>query len=334
MKASPQNPFYTVYIVSGNTKYNITSAIEGIEINDEEKQMAKSVTIQIMDAKSGDRKLSSIINVRDRVFVYADDGEKSDEVFRGFIWTRGYKESTDDHKLAIKCYDQLIYLQESEDSQYFSSGKQTKDVMASICKSWGITLQYSYESIKHSKLPLRGTLSDMITSDILDLVKKDTGKKYVITSEKDVMYVKTEGQNKTVYNIKAGENAISTTSETTMDGMVTQVKIVGKADNNERRKVEATVKGDTDKYGTLQKVVSRDGETSLSELKKEANTTIKEDGKPKWESEVVVPDIPWIRKGDKVKVEAGDISKDLIAVSINRDIDNSAKKMTLTLKEP
>lgn len=335
MQASKENPVYTTYIVDGSTKYDITPTVTSLDFSDQEKQMAQGVKIKAMNVEVNGNWLTNIIKVRQRVFIYADDGEKNDEVFRGYIWKRDYKSSLDDREMTMQCYDQLIYLQESEESEYFSDGKSTKDVVAALCKKWSIELEYGYESITHSKLPLKGNLSDIFTSDILDLVKDRSGKKYVIRSEKDVLKILTVGQNSTVYNFVYGENAISTKSECTMEGMVTKVVILGKADDNDRRPVEATVSDKTAEYGTLQKIIDRDENTTLADSKKEAQNILKEGTKPKWEYELQATDVPWIRKGDKVYVAAGDIyMKTLIVKSVSRSIDARGCKMTLEMENP
>lgn len=333
-EATIQKPEYTAYIVSGSTKYNITPAIEEIDISDRQKQIAKCVTFELMNSKVKDDWLSSLLGVRNRVYLYANDGKESGEVFRGFVWGRNNKNSNSDRTLTLKCYDNLIYFQESKHFAYFSSGKTTKDVCSSLCSSWGVKLKYAYESIKHSKLPLRGTLADIFTADLLDLVKDRTGKKYVILSEKDVMHIKTVGSNTTIYRFTAGQNAIKTYSSCTMDGMVTKVVILGKADDNDRRPIEATVSGKTSEYGTLQDIIDRDENTSLSDSKKEAQSIIDEKGKPKWEYELHAPDVPWIRKGDKVYVNAGDMSGYYIVTGINRSISEKKRDMILDLEKP
>lgn len=336
MKASLENPIYTVYLVKGNSKYNLTPTVVGLDFSDQKTEMAQSVNINLMNIQVNGQWLSSLLRVRQRVFIYADDGTKNDEVFRGYIWTRTYKSALTDREITLKCYDNLIYWQESEESIYFSPGKSTKDVCSNLCSKWGVKLEYSYSSITHSKLALRGKLADIFTSDLLDLVKDRTGKKYVIRSAKDVVQVRAEGSNSAVYHFRKSEGAVSTRSEQTMDGMVTKVVILGKADDqSDREPVEATINGKTGEYGTIQKLISRDSNTSLADAKKEAQGILKEDGEPKWEYELKAPDIPWLRKGDKVYVHAGDIFDSyLIATSVSRTIDNNGKTMSLTLEKP
>lgn len=332
--ATKHNPEYSVYVVSGTTKYDITPAISSVDMVEKQKQMAQSVTIQLADAKVGSDRLSALLKARNRVYVHANDGSRKGEVFRGFLWTHGFKKSVSDNILQLKCYDNLIYLQESEDSLFFASGKITKDVCQALCDKWGIRLDYSYESITHTKLVLRGALSDIFTEDVLDLVKDRNGTKYVILSDQDTMYIKPVGANTTIYHFIAGQNIIQMSGECTMDGMTTKVVIVGKADSDDRQPVEATVTGNTSEYGTLQKIISRSENTSLADAKKEAQKIIDEDGKPKWEYQLTAPDIPWIRLGDKVYVNAGGFTGYLIVTGIDRNITNKKKEMTLTMEKP
>ena len=332
MKASIENPEYTVYAVSGSTKYNLTPALTGIERHESKNQMAQSVTLSLANIKVGDTWLAGIINPRDRIYVYADDGTTKAEVFRGFAWRRPYFSSLTERDLQLVCYDHLIYLQESETAEYFAAGKSTKDILSKLCGNWGVKLDYTYSSITHSKLALRGNLSDIITSDILDVVKDRADKGYCIISEKDTMKIRPVGSNSTIYRIESGNNAVRSTSEWSMDGMVTKVVIYGKEDDNERKPIEATVSGNTSRYGTLQKTIDRDENTTLAAAKKEAQNIINKDGKPKWSYEIEAPDIPWIREGDKVYVNAGDIyKKHLIVEEVDRSASNTTKKMILSL---
>lgn len=327
-------PTYTVYIISGNTKYNVTPAVVSMNRSEAVGQIAQRVNLQLTDAQVDNGSwLSVLIKPRDRVSIYANDGSKNEEIFRGFVWSRNTISSTSDRKLNYTCYDNLIYFQESEESLYFSSGKKTKDVVSSICSTWGVKLNYSYSSITHTKLPLRGKLYDILTCDILDLVKKQTGKKYVILSDKDTVYIKPVGSNATIYHFLSKQNISSTTVRWSMDGFTTKIVIVGKADKNDKEPIEAVVTGNTSKYGTLQKIHSLKENTSIEDAKKEAQNTIKENESPKLEFDITAPDIPWIRKGDKIFVNAGNI-KDcyLIVTAIERTISPKNNTMTLTLE--
>jgi hypothetical protein len=333
MQAAIDNPIYTVTVKAGDKDYDISGAIESLDFSDQQKQFAQSVTINLFNKKVEEEWLNTIFQVRQEVVINANDGKTKEEVFQGFIWTKSYKSHNKGKVLSLKCYDNLIYMQESEDYEFFASGKSTKDAVTTLCSKWGVKLDYSYDSITHTKMVLRGNLADIFTADILDLVKDQTGKKYVIRSEKGVMKIMHVGQNSTVYNLKRQENVVSTASECTMEGMVTKVVILGKEDENDRSSIEDTVSGQTKEYGTLQKVINKDSNTTLAEARKEAQSILKESGQPKWTYEVEAVDIPWIRKGDKVFVNAGDMANfNGIVIGADRSISSDSKLMTLTIE--
>lgn len=328
MTASELNPVYKVRIVSGNVEYDVSSVLVSIDMTESKKQISQSVVIRLTNVKLDGSWLSSIIKVRDRVFISVSDGYRVAQVFSGIVWSRDYQSSLLDREITIKCYDNLIYLQESEAYNFFEEGNSTSDIMYSICGEWGVLLSYKYESITHAKMALRGTLADIFITDILDLVKDRTGKDYVILSDHDVMVVQSVGQNSTVHKVEAGKNAISVVSKCTMDGMVTKVAILGTADREDRRAVHHESFRNTDEYGTLQKIIARDKNTTLEAAQSEAENILDENSSPKWEYEVTAIDIPWARKGDKIYVNAGDLAgKHLIVTDINRSIDSKGKKI-------
>lgn len=304
------SPKYTVAIYTANTsmKYDVTPAITKLTRQESDGEIAQKVTFTLSNSKVNGTHISFLVNVRDRVFIYADDGTTKDEIFRGFIWTIRYDRKKN-MELNFTCYDNLIYFQESEEYQYFSAGYSTKSICSTLCSKWGVSLNYNYSSITHPKLPLRGTLSDIFLTDILEEVKKKTGKKFVMRSIKDVVHIDDVASNTTIYKIYRYENgnAIATSSEITMQGMITKVIILGKEDDNERASIETTINGDTTTYGTLQKILNSSG-TDLAEVKEEANQLIKEKGSPIQSFSVEAVNIPWIRKGDKVQVVAGDLN--------------------------
>ena len=329
-------PTYTAYILDdAGTKYDLTQVLVSIDLTDQDNQMAQRAQVTIHNVMIGDVWSTSVIQVRQRIFIFADDGEKQDEVFRGFIWKKQYISSNDERDFTFTCYDNLIYFQESEDYDYFSAGKSTEDVLGAFCEKWGVELEYNYETITHEKLMLKGTLANIFENDILDPVQDRTGKKYVIRSEKDKIRILNVGLNEDIYQLLSAKNVVQTKSIQTMEGVITKVVFQGKAGADERPPVEAELEENTDKFGTLQKVVSRNESASLEDAKKEAQAMLDMFKNPFWEYEVQAPDIPWIRKGDKVYINAGDIYQMyLIVKEVQRTIDmKKGALMKLTLDD-
>lgn len=322
------NPKYAVSIIHEDTKYNVTEAVTKLMRRENDGEIAQLLSLTLANIKVNGQYLADFFTVRDRVYVYANDGEKNEEVFRGFIW-----EKTNVHKtnkdVSFTCYDNLIFFQESEEYQYFSAGYSTKSICSTLCNKWGVTLKYNHTSITHPKLPLRGNLADIFLTDLLEEVQKKTGSKGVLKSIKDTVHIDTVGSNELVYKLYSGDdgNATETQSTETMYGMVTKVVILGKEDDDERAAVEDTIKGNTGLYGTLQKIITVSSGTTLAEAREEANQIIKDSGKPKKNFYVTAVDIPWIRKGDRIIVNAGDMNGYYIVTSITHY--GTDKTMTL-----
>ena len=327
------NTQYRVYITANGTKYELTNALISLDFSEQAKQMAVSATIELCDVKVNGVPLSSILSPPNFVNIDASDGQSTEPVFKGFIWDISPKSSLSDENITIKCYDQLIYWQESEDAIFFSAGRTTSSVLSEIAEAWGFRLKYFYEDITHEQLVLRGSIADFITADILDPIQRSTGKKYVIRSDNGNISVIYVGNNQTVYHLSKSNNATEVRRYKTMNGVVTQIIIIGTADDDGKSPIEATHRGETSNYGTLQKFIIRSEDTDIIKANDEAKSIIATDGVPKWEYDIIAVNIPWIRKGDKVRVETDKLDGFYIVTSVSREISNRGQLMTVTVTD-
>lgn len=328
MTASAAYPIYTAEVVaSDGTKYELKHATLNLSLEEKAGELAEKVTISLANVKVGDKLLSSLLALKMRLFVYANDGSKNKEVFRGIIWDKSSSIGTE-KEMKIVAYTNLIYLQKSKDCMYFTAGKYTDAIIKAICTKWGIEVSYDFDTIKHPKMPLNNKyIADMIIEP-LNAVKKQKGTKYKIRSEQDKMQIRKVGTNTEIYTFQKNGNILSTKSEETLDGIVTRVAIYGNEDDDERRAIAATVDGDTAKYGTLQDVILMSGNTTLSEAKTEAKEILAEKGKPKPKHSVNLPDVPWVHKGDCIYIYALDLSGLFLVNSVTHE----AKTKTMSVE--
>ena len=311
--ASKSSPIYSIHFLNSDKLDVFVDAVTtDLKLTENKNELAQKVTINLVNCMNGEYLLSELINVCDT------------------------------------CYDNLIYLQNSEDSYYYPAGWKTVDIFNDICSKWGIEIVYNYESIEHKKLPLSGKISTMFT-DLLDRVKKKTGIKYVIRSAEDIIYIDRYGANanERVYEINRGENAISTASNISMEDVVTKIIFTGKADDDGKVSITGTLEGDTAKWGTLQKVIRDDTEDEKSNKKSdkekedslyenardEGQYILDEKGKPKETYEVTAINNPWIRKGELVKVGAGDMNFRYIVTSITHNAVNRQMNIDFELAD-
>lgn len=319
MNASKIYPIYTVTAHGADgTTYGLTNATIDLMIDEPKSGLANKVTFSLRNAAVGTKKLRDVLSLKMRITVTANDGETKKQVFSGFLWSIKH---TGGVEKTLQCiaFDPLIYPQKSKDCMYFSAGKSTHSVCATICEKWGLKLQFAYQSITHPKLPLNNKyISDMLI-EVLDASKNQHGKKYVIRFESDVVKILTVGSNTTVYGFARKKSMIGGSSEISLDGVITRVAIAGTADDNDRQPIEATVSGKTSQYGTLQDIITRQTDTTLTEAKAEAGEILKEKGTPKPTYNRTLPDVPWVHKGDKINISDEELNADCIVLSVTHD---------------
>ena len=306
--ASLRQPKYKVVLKKRNAdkKLILTGAAVEITLTDAEEGFAYMVEAKFANIKIGDERLSSKIEIRDTLYIYVNTSKSEDSandklLFYGPVWQRNIL-SEKERTFTLTAYDSLIYLQKSEGKRFFKKGKKTKTIMKAICKSWSLKLSYSYSSVKHGKLKMSGEYSSFITDTLLEKVRRKTGKKGILRNNSGTIQVVPEGHNKSYYTITNGDTIISNEYVQTMEDVVTKVVIVGtKKKKGKTKTVKKTVKGDTKKWGTIQKLQDK-GDSKWKTAKKEAKQTIKDYGHPQTRRKITAYDIPFVRKGDQIKV--------------------------------
>lgn len=327
----PKGKKYVVKAMSAS-RDEPANLVTSLTLTEPKGQLAQRATIKMFNRYIDGRGYpSNLFPVKSRVFIYAKGvGEdKGKEVFRGYIWETNYTRA-DSSELTLTCYDNLIYFMNSEAIHYFSKGKKTKDIVGAVLKKRGVKYNYNYSNITHPKLPLSGNLADILTSKVLDEAKKKMGTRYVIKSVKDVVHIDREGSNQSIYRIPRGEQGLllQYSRSVTMDGMVTNVVVTGKTDEEGKTKVETKVPRNKSTYGTLTRIIHKDEDTKLSEIKKEAKYILDENALPHKEYDITAMDIPWIRKGDRIKVE---FNKGTFHSCIVNEITHNGNNNTMTL---
>ena len=332
MEKSAKLPKYTVVAVDAKgTEYRLKNVTSDLSIEEPKSGIATKVQFSCVNVKVETGYLFDYLKLGMLLFVYADDGEKNGLVMCGILWDRKYK-AEGEKEISITGYTNLIYFQKSKGCYYFSAGKKTDAIIKSICGDWGISCKYEYDSITHPKLPLNNKEIANMFIEVLDAVKKQTGSKYVIRSEKNVLQVKKYGSNSEIYQFNSKKSLLNLSIEESLDDVVTKVIVVGKEDDNERVPVEATVTGSNIKqYGTIQDIVHRDEGTTLATSKTEANELLKEKGTVKPAYSFSVIDVPWVHKGDMIQINTADVKGYFYVLSVSHNAKN--KKMNLVVEE-
>lgn len=139
-----------------------------------------------------------------------------------------------------------------------------------------------------------------------------------------------KGSNKTIYHFDEDTNATLVRDKISIADLVTRVKVVGKEDSEGRQPVEAVLDGLT-QYGIRQRIYNRSEDDTLTAAKSAAQEMLNEQGKPARTITLEAPDVPTIRKGDKIHVKAGTLNGYYIIKAIRHDA--ASKSMTMDLED-
>jgi len=303
-------------------KLDLQPVTRSLTWEENDGELAARLEAELQNIQMPDGKwLHQLIPLGGQVFLYADWGSGQQEIFRGTVFAWDYRIDPLGY-FSIAAYDQLIYLMKSKDDRFYKADQTAKAIIQDIAKAWGIplgTVQGPDTSL--AKQVFRGdTLGDMIYS-VLDQAKKRGAGKWIVRSRQGKIDVIKPGQNSPVYLFTADTNVESIEDRQDIKDLVTRVKIIGAEDSECKAPVVATLNGRTE-FGTLQEVVYQRQFDTPAAAKSAAEDILKERGQPRRMRKVTAPDLPFLRKGDKVKVEAGTLMGYYIVSSVTHDATN------------
>ena len=307
-----------------------------------EKELSMRISMKMHNAKYGDKWLSELVTANTPVVCYAQMGKDAEPVLVAWgqvsRWT--ITASNPKSELSITANDMCIALRRSKDNQYFSDGTSSKSIITAVLDEWEIPYDYQGPEEEHTKKTFKANyLSDIITKTVNEAEDKNH-KHYIIHSimdeeQNEKVQIIERGQNQPVYHFDENDNAISVKHDYDASKLVTRVKIVGKDEKEGKPPVEAVIdneKYSPDEYGVRQEIMQTGGkDKSLDDVTKDAKKLLKEKGKPEEKIPLELPDIPTVRKGDKIRVHAGDLDGFYFVLSVRHDADD--RKMTLQLEE-
>jgi hypothetical protein len=326
---------YKLILVTATGKQlDITKVSEDLGWEEGEAELAMRISFTTHNAKHNGERLSSIAKPGSIVAIIADWGTSSEEVARGTIqeWEPGLEGSLTD-TFGVLAYDELFNLQQSQDNRYYSAGTGTKAAITGIFKDWGVPIEkYDGPDVAHAKTLYKNEFLSDICIQLLEDAEKKGAPKCVIRSNRGKVSVIPKGSNKTIYHFDEDSNATLTRDKISTVDLITRVKVVGKEDSEGRQPVEAVLDGLT-QYGIRQSIQNRSEDDTLAAAKSAAQDTLDEFGKPTRTIVLEAPDVPTIRKGDKVHVKAGTLNGYYITKSVRHDAANRSMSMEIEPEE-
>ncbi len=315
-----------VVITEKSKKYDISNFVTNLGWEENENEIATRISFTVRNDETTKGRLSSLIKPGCLVGIFAAVGKKDREVARGYVTSWNPQIQNSGNNLKCTCYDILYYLQKSQDNKYYAAGTGTKSIINGIFNEWSIpTKKYSGPDVAHGKLKYNNSYVSDIILEVLDDAHKKGAGRYIVRTDKGYADVVERGNNKTIYVFRSSVTKSVSTKIDTAE-LVTRVKVIGKADNDGKSSIEATLDGLT-KYGVRQRIYNRGSDETLEDAKSAAQEILNEDGVIKREITLQSPDVPYIRKGDLVYITAGVKDAYYFVKSIRHDCETFGMTM-------
>lgn len=326
---------YRVVVMDESSKqYDISDFIQNLGWEENENELSVRSSFTAKNDKTSQGYLSGLIKPGCLVGIFATDGATLDEeVARGYVETWNPVEKNSGYSLKCTIYDELYKLQKSQDNRYFPSGTGTKSALQSIFDDWGIPQgDYKGPNASHGKTVCNNKYLSDIMLELLDDAVKRGAEKCIIRAAKGCVSVIPRGSNESVYVFKL-DNTKSFSQTVSTESLVTRVKVVGQADDDGKRSVEATLNGET-KYGIRQRIYTRGSDETLGDAQSAAQELLDNEGKIQKEMTVETPDVPFIRKADLVYIMSSSGFGYYYVKGIQHNVDASSMTMELEYAEP
>ena len=292
-----------IAIDSAGTQFDITPVTAGLGWSEGDKELAAKISFRV-GIQLDNQNITDIININTPIFVYAklsDDGE-FEEVLRGTVQKFGIVESNKEFQLEVEALDEAFSLRHTQDDYFFSPDSSSTSILEKILGDAGVEYSINIEDTKHEKKVWRARyLSDMI-QDVLKDLKEKNHKTYFLRAREGKLEIIERGTNETIYDFDIENTLIKVSDSFDAENLVTKVKLVGKSQEEGKQHVDAIVEGRTD-LGVRQVIYQRDDKTSLEEAEKAAQKILDENG-IKRDMTMEAPDLPTLRKGDRIRLRS------------------------------
>lgn len=321
-----------IAITKDAAQIDLTPITNSLGWSEGDKELAAKITFKCA-VNLGEQNITDVINVNTQLIVYAKFGDEDfQEVCRGRVEKFGLVESNREFLLDVEAADEAAALRHSQEDYFFSPDSSSTSILEKILKDHGVNAEIHVEDTKHEKKIFRGKyLSDMLT-DVLKDLKEKTGKVYFIRARAGVIEIIERGTNETIYDFDIENNLVKVSDSFDASKLVTKVKVVGKQREEGHQHVDAVVEGRTD-LGERQVIYARDDKTNLEEAQKAAKKILDENG-IKRKISIEAPDLPTLRKGDRIRLRSSlgegfflikSIRHDAAQMKMNAELDYDKK---------
>ena len=322
--------YRAVAITWDGMQIDLTGLMSSLGWSESEKDLACKITLTLTVPPYDGKKpsLTELIQVMTPIFIYAKTADEFKEVIRGTVYKVEIEESARDFKMHLDCSDESQALRHNMDNFFFTEDQTSTAILEEIFGKWEIPHRFEIQDVKHAKKVFRQKyLSDMVT-EILEDVKEKDGGVYFVRAKESVIEIIPRGTNETIYHFDVDDNIVRARDSFDISRVVTRVQVVVKEKEEGKQKIETTLDGKTD-YGVRQVIYMRGNKETLEEAEKAAKKILDEQGEPNRDQQISAPDVPELRKNDRIRVHSNLGDGYFFCKAVHHDA--AQRRMTLDL---
>lgn len=319
-----------IVICEDGKQINLNPLLHKMSWEENSKELSARLSFSLHNGTLDGKRISDIIKLGCIAVVVAKMEQESREVIRTKLYSWDIQKTNGEEVLNCTGYDDLYVLQKSYDHYFFAAGTSTRSIITDIFKSWSVDVDYQGPDVTHAKTVYKNqSVAEAIYDTLEDAYKQD-GVRCIIKADQGNILVVPRGSNAITYHFEETNDAnlILASQKLSIADLVTRVQIVGKEDEEGRRPVEAVVDGKTE-FGVLQKIYSHHQDDTLEKAISDAQQILNDQGVPQQELHLQSIDIPMIRKGDQIHINACGLNGYYFVTSIQHDCDNRTMSMEI-----
>lgn len=212
----------------------------------------------------------------------------------------------------VIAYDPIRALLTNKDDLFYEDGQTPGAMIHDIADRWKIQLGTIDPLVESVTLPVQiihgQTLADLIISWLQQAY--DLGcDRLVPRSTNGELEIVRAGTNTTVYWLMQGESTLRHPERLSTMDLINRVVVLGRGTTTEAAPVVATMDAtgtaDPATYGVRQDMIHMSARKTVAQIRVAALTILNEKSRPRHDRTLEAPDVPMMRKFDRVRVTGG-----------------------------
>lgn len=324
-------------VLPSGEEMSLAPVTEGLQWEEQPGEAAVRLTANLGDVKTSRGWVRDLVPLAGRVALYSDWGAGWNAIMSGSVWEWDSADSGKD-SLTITAYDDLMYLQKSDDEMLVPAGVTGWTVLLQIADRWGLTFEgFQAPKCTLPKMVMQGNVMEMIRA-VFRRAELAGEWGLMLRAIPAGIVVTLPAQNSPIYRFEASRNVSSYREKMDMQDLVTEVRIVGEAaeppdiasDAPIRPPLEGVTQGDM-RFGKLRQIIKDQGAGSPGANELAARQLLDERGGPKRDITLVAPDLPFLRRGDQLYACAGNLDRAVLIAGVQHNADNRTMTVSIDL---